>query len=588
MMFRRGGTMADNPGSDATHSARAISGRVSGQDPGRTESPALTADMMHRILAYGTEEAVAPGASLFTRGSRSTDFFVVLNGMIELCEHRRNGTIHTMATLTKGQFSGELDLLSGREVLLSCRAVKRSRILRVGTAGLRQLMRAELDIADLVVDVWIGRRAGLVQRAEGGVIVIGYGHDANATQTQQFLVRNGYPNRFVDAESNSTAELLLAGMGLVQSAMPVVFLPDHRILCNPSNSELARELGMTNVFGTEEVFDVAIVGAGPSGLAAAVYAASEGLRTIIFESMAPGGQAGTSSRIENYLGFPNGLSGHELASRAEIQAQRFGAQFAISRNVTDLHCCGCLQSLHLACGQVVSARSVVIATGARYRRLQAADYERFESRGIHYAATSIESSRCLGRNVAVVGGGNSAGQAALHMSRSAAHVHLFVRGSTLQATMSDYLVQRLGSCSRITIHVNTEIEAISGEDRLGSVTAINRHSLTRANYSVSDIFVMIGADPNTDWLRGRLELDRNGFVKTGHLLANPTSPFATSCSGVFAIGDVRAGSIKRVASAVGEGAAVISDVHRFLEMQRLDEINEIRETTLLPEFTDAS
>jgi thioredoxin reductase (NADPH) len=587
-MFRRGVTMTNHPGRDNAHTKRVIPRRSSGQDPHRIGTPALTADMMGRILAYGEEEPVAPGALLFERGSRSTDFFVVLDGMIELYEHGRNGAFHAMSTLTRGQFSGELDLLSGREVLLSCRAVKRSRILRVGTEGLRHMMRAELDIADLLVDVWIGRRVGLVQSSQGGVIVIGYGHDAEATRTQQFLVRNGYPNRFVDAESNPTAELLLAGMSLVRSAMPVVFLPDHRILCNPSNSELARELGMTNIFETEDVFDVAIVGAGPSGLAAAVYAASEGLRTIIFESTAPGGQAGTSSRIENYLGFPNGVSGQDLASRAEIQAQRFGAQFAISRNVIDLVCGGHLQSLRLACGQLVSARTVVVATGARYRRLQVPDYERFEARGIHYAATSVESSRCLDQNVIVVGGGNSAGQAALHLSLSAAHVHLFVRGSKLQTTMSDYLVQRLRSCSRITIHVNTEIEAISGEDRLRNVTSMNRLSLERTNYQVSDIFVMIGADPNTDWLRGRLELDHNGFVKTGHLLSNAISPFATSSPGVFAIGDVRAGSIKRVASAVGEGSAAISDVHRFLGAHEMEKMDDSRLTVLLPAFTHTS
>jgi thioredoxin reductase (NADPH) len=528
----------------------------------------LTVDMINRILAYGEEEVVSPGALLFARGSRSADFFVVIDGMIELCEHRRNGAFNTMTTLTRGQFSGELDLLSGREVLLSCRAAKRSQILRVGREHLKRLMRTELDIADLFVDVWIGRRAGLVQHSQGGVIVIGYGHDADTTRTQQFLVRNGYPNKFVDAENNSNGELLLAGLNLSRSETPVVFLPDRRILQKPSNTTLADELGMTNVFQTEEVFDVAIVGAGPSGLAAAVYAASEGLRTIIIESTAPGGQAGTSSRIDNYLGFPNGVSGHELASKAEIQAQRFGAQFAISRSVVDLECCSYLQKLHLACGQVVSAYTAVIATGARYRRLQVPDYERFEPRGIHYAATSVESSRCLGQNVVVVGGGNSAGQAALHMSRSASHVHLIVRSPTLQTTMSDYLLQRLRSCSRITIHVNTEIESISGEDQLRSVTTINRLTLQKTDYRISDIFVMIGADPNTDWLRGQLALDRNGFVKTGHLLPDASSPFATSSPGVFAIGDVRAGSIKRVASAVGEGSAVISDVHRYLETQK--------------------
>jgi thioredoxin reductase (NADPH) len=280
---------------------------------------------------------------------------------------------------------------------------------------------------------------------------------------------------------------------------------------------------------------------------------------------APGGQAGTSSRIDNYLGFPTGLSGQELASRAEIQAQRFGAQIAISQNIVDLECGPHLQRLHLACGQVISSRSVVIATGARYRKLQVPDYERFELWGIHYAATPVEASRCLGQDVVVVGGGNSAGQAALHLSHSARYVQLLVRGATLEATMSDYLVQRLRSSSRITIHLNTEVDSMYGDERIRGVTTINRLTLNKTDHCLCNIFVMIGADPNTDWLHGRLELDRNGFLKTGIPSPNVTSAFATSAPGVFAIGDVRAGSVKRVASAVGEGSAVVSDVHRYLE-----------------------
>jgi thioredoxin reductase (NADPH) len=238
--------------------------------------PTLTSRMMNQIASYGQVEEAAPGAMLFTRGSRSTDFFVVIDGMIELREHKRNGGSQVMTTLTKGQFSGELDLLSGREVLLSCRAVRWSKILRIGAEGLRQLMRAELDVADLFIEAWIGRRADLVQHAQGGVIMIGYGHDAETTRTQQFLVRNGYPNKFIDADTNANAQLLLAGLNLAHTEMPVVFLPDHRILRKPSNAALAEELGMTTVLQTEQVFDVAIVGAGPSGLAAALYAASEG------------------------------------------------------------------------------------------------------------------------------------------------------------------------------------------------------------------------------------------------------------------------------------------------------------------------
>ena len=560
---------------------------VSSSNVDSQSKPTLSANMMKRMLAFGEQEAVAPRALLFSRGDRSTDLFLVMSGTVELCEHRRTGEIRAMTTLFPGQFSGELDILSGRQVLLSCRAVTQSKILRVRAACLKRLMRTELDIADILVDAWIGRRASLVKTSQGGVVLVGYGHDVDTTRTQQFLVRNGYPTRFMDAERNHNAQLLLEGLNVLKGQTPIVFLPDRRILHKPSNATLAEELGMTGLLQMEEIFDVAIVGAGPSGLAAAVYAASEGLKTIVIENTAPGGQAGTSSRIDNYLGFPNGLSGQELATRAEIQAQRFGAKFQISQNVVGLNAAGEMWKLKLATGHTVSAHSIVVATGARYRRLDIPNLETFERRGIHYAATSVESSRCQGRNVAVVGGGNSAGQAALHMSRGASHVYLLVRGESLQKTMSDYLVQRLRSCHRISIHVSTEVRSISGEDRLRSVSAISLLTMKQSEFLVSGIFVMIGADPNTDWLRGQLDLDRSGFIKTGTQVLNSSSPFATSSPGVFAIGDVRSGSVKRVASAVGEGSAVISDVHHYLQSPEIYE-EETPPRVLAPVMTLAS
>jgi thioredoxin reductase (NADPH) len=382
---------------------------------------------------------------------------------------------------------------------------------------------------------------------------------------QQFLVRNGYPNRLIEAETTPAAQLLLDGLDLDPSELPVVFLPDQRVLRNPSNATLADELGISKVFEAEEIFDVAIVGAGPSGLAAAVYAASEGLKTIVLEGTAPGGQAGTSSKIENYLGFPMGITGQELASRAEIQAQRFGARLEVSRNAVGLYCPDGRHRLCLAGGRSVTSRTVVIATGARYRKLKVPGYERFELTNIHYAATPIEAARCVGQAVIVVGGGNSAGQAALHLSRESHCVHLVVRGKTLAATMSDYLVQRVCSSPRITLHINSEIESIEGEERLHRVMVRDHVSRKAQSIPASNVFVMIGADPNTSWLQQFLELDHNGFVSTGMAPWEPVSRFATSRPGVFAIGDVRAGSVKRVASAVGEGSVVISDIHHYLE-----------------------
>jgi thioredoxin reductase (NADPH) len=544
-----------------------------------TKAPMLSQEMVHRLKGYGETRTFDASLTLFERGSRGGDMFVVLEGRIELFEDKPGHSVGALATLTKGQFSGELDLLSGRDGLLSGRTARGSRILRIDSHSLQNLMRSELDIADVIVRAWIERRASLMQRSHGGVIVIGHSHDAETMRMHQFLVRNGYPNKLIEAELNPTAQLLLNGLNLDPSEMPVVFLPDQRVLKNPSNTALADELGISKVFETEEIFDVAIVGAGPSGLAAAVCAASEGLRTVVLEGTAPGGQAGTSSKIENYLGFPTGITGQELASRAEIQAQRFGARLEVARSVVGLNSSSSLHRLCLAGGRMVTSRTVVIATGARYRKLLVPGYERYELTNIHYAATPIETARCSGQDVAVVGGGNSAGQAALHLAKDAGCIHLVARGATLEATMSDYLVQRIGCSSRIKLHLHSEIDAILGDDRLQAIQLRDRLSGARSIFEVANVFVMIGADPNTSWLKERLELDHNGFVETGRAEWEGQSRFATSRPGIFAIGDVRAGSVKRVASAVGEGSVVISEVHHYLE--------KLRSSAVVPSMSEA-
>ncbi|NYF90166.1 FAD-dependent oxidoreductase [Tunturiibacter empetritectus] len=534
-----------------------------------TAAPMLSQEMIQRLNAYGETQTFDSSLTLFERRSRSGDMFVVIEGRIDLFEDKPGHPVVPLATLTKGQFSGELDLLSGRDGLLSGRTARGSRILRIDAHSLHNLMRSELDIADVIVRAWIERRASLMQRSHGGVIVIGHSHDAETMRMRQFLVRNGYPNKLIEAESNPTAQLLLNGLNLDPSEMPVVFLPDQRVLRNPSNTVLADELGISNVFEAEEIFDVAIVGAGPAGLAAAVYAASEGLTTVVLEGTAPGGQAGTSSRIENYLGFPTGITGQELASRAEIQAQRFGARLEVARNVVGLSSSPKLHRLCLSDGRMVTSRTVVIATGARYRKLLVPGYERYELTNIHYAATPIETTRCIGQDLVVVGGGNSAGQAALHLSKDAGCTHLVVRGMTLEATMSDYLVQRIVCSPKIKLHLHSEIDAILGGDQLHSVQVRDRSSGGRSVFKVANIFVMIGAHPNTSWLKEHLDLDHNGFIETGRAEWKMQSRFATSRPGIFAIGDVRAGSVKRVASAVGEGSVVISDVHHYLEKLRV-------------------
>jgi thioredoxin reductase (NADPH) len=522
--------------------------------------------MAARMRAYGTEEALPEGTAVFERGQRSVDFFLILDGTIEIYDVDACGAPKTFRVLGERQFTGELDLFNDREILVSGRAGADSRVVRIKRADFRRLVSGEPDIGEIVMRAFILRRVGLIRHVQGGVVLIGPGHGSETLRLQRFLSRNGYPHRVLDTDTDPQAGGFLDCFKLTAAQLPVVIAPGGRVLRNPSTAALADNLGLTESIALDHVYDVAVVGAGPAGLAAAVYAASEGLDTIVVEGLAPGGQAGTSSKIENYLGFPTGISGQALAGRAQVQAQKFGARLAISRYALRLDCEEPMSLLHLDDGQAVQARTVVIATGARYRKLEVPEYERFEGQGIHYAATAMEAQLCRDEDVVVVGGGNSAGQAAVFLSRTAAHVHMLVRAAGLAATMSDYLVQRIGQSSRITLHTRTEIVALQGDDRLRQVTWRSRDNGATETRPVSNMFVMIGAEPNTGWLDGCLELDANGFVVTGRASDGTvlTSPFATSRPGIFAIGDVRSGSVKRVASSVGEGSVVIQAVHKFL------------------------
>ena len=413
---------------------------------------------------------------------------------------------------------------------------------------------------------FILRRVGFIREHQGGVVLIGQGHGGDVLRLQRFMTRNGYPHRLLDIDVDADAGGFLQCFELSTDQLPVVIAPGEQVLRNPSNAELADALGLTETLDPAKVYDVAVVGAGPAGLAAAVYAASEGLSTIVLESLAPGGQAGTSSRIENYLGFPTGISGQALAGRAQAQAQKFGARLAISRAVVGLDCGATPYRLRLDDGQSLPARAVVVATGARYRKLEVADAERFEGQGIHWAATGMEAKLCTGEEVIVVGGGNSAGQAAVFLSRTVAHVHILVRAPGLAATMSDYLVQRIASSPRITLHTRTEITALAGDGSLREVTWTNRDTGIADTRRIANVFVMIGAEPNSEWLGGCLDLDAKGFVHTGSDADGQalSSAFATTRAGVYAVGDVRSGSVKRVASGVGEGSVVVQAIHSFL------------------------
>ncbi len=523
--------------------------------------------MAARVAAYGEEIRLARGDHAFDRGDRGVDFFLVLDGSIEIVDLDPHGVPHVVHVHRARNFTGEMDLFNRRRILVSGRAAEDSRVVRIRQADFRRLVASESDIGEIVMRAFILRRVGFIRHQAGGVSLIGPGHAGDTQRLQRFMERNAYPHRVLDTEADPDAGGFLDCFALTSDQLPVVITPDQQVLRNPTTAALADALGLTEAFDPAHRFDVAVIGAGPAGLAAAVYAASEGLDTVVVEGLAPGGQAGTSSKIENYLGFPTGISGQALAGRAQAQAQKFGARLAISRMVVGLECgadSGFTATLDY--GQRVRASSVVVATGARYRKLDVPDYERFEGQGIHYAATAMEARLCGDAEVVVVGGGNSAGQAAVFLSREVGHVHILVRADDLASTMSDYLVQRIRSSPKITLHPHTEITKLVGERYLRAVEWTDRATGEATTHDIVGLFVMIGAEPNTAWLSGCLVLDPRGFVVTGHSAdgVSPISPYATSRPGVFAVGDVRSGSIKRVASGVGEGSVVVHAIHRFL------------------------
>jgi thioredoxin reductase (NADPH) len=529
--------------------------------------PKLADDLVARMLPYGQEELIAAGTLLYRRGDRGNDFFLVRRGMIEIFDTDAHGESEIFKAYGPRQFTGELNLFNDRQILVSARARGDTKVLRIKRADFRRMVVAEPDVGEIIMRAYILRRVGLIQHTHGAVTVIGSVHDGDTLRIQRFLVRNAYPYRLLDIDADGEAAGFLEYFGLRPDQLPVLIVNSDEVVLNPPLGVLADKLGLTETIDPEKVHDVAVVGAGPAGLAAAVYAASEGLETIVIEAVAPGGQAGTSSKIENYLGFPTGISGQALAGRAQVQAQKFGARLAISREAVGLNCDSEPYEVELEGGRFVRARAIVIATGARYRKLDVSNYERFEGQGIHYAATAMEAQLCANEEVIVVGGGNSAGQAAVFLSRTCSQVHILVRADGLAATMSDYLIQRIVSSPRITLHPRTEINALHGDIGLQEVEWTEQLTGARERRRTRNIFVMIGAEPNTSWLGQCLDLDPKGFIITGSNGEGHSIPssYATSRPGIFAVGDVRSGSIKRVASSVGEGSVVVSAIHRFLQ-----------------------
>lgn len=540
-----------------------------------TASPTLTKDQIEFLGRYGETRKTEVGQVLIRAGDRASDFIVVLDGEVEVVDDFA-GQARTIGVLLAGNFAGELNMLTGQALYLSFVVRKRGEVLAIPRAQLKQVITEDPTLSDTILKTFLARRS-IGMRAGVGLRIIGSRHSSDATRLREYATRNRLVHGWIEVGEDPKAEALLQAFGATPSQTPVAIWQDKHVLKNPTNAELARAIGLKVDATPERTYDLVVVGAGPAGLGASVYGASEGLSTLALESMALGGQAGTSSRIENYLGFPAGLSGFELASRALVQADKFGARTAVPQEAVDLNRTDGHYGIQLLEGGQVLARSVIVATGARYRRLEVPHLERFEGVSIQYAATEAEALRCEGKQVAVVGGGNSAGQAALFLAGRTPRVFLLLRGNNLDKTMSSYLAHRVVDAENVELLANTEVRTLMGEDRLEGIVVQHNRSGVRRTLKAHALFVFIGAQANTGWLQGAVELDQRGFVLTGRDL-DPSArngdlwrrcsrePYLleTSLPGVFAAGDVRSGSIKRVASAVGEGAMAVRLAHQYL------------------------
>ncbi|MES2289575.1 MAG: FAD-dependent oxidoreductase [Pseudomonadota bacterium] len=538
--------------------------------------PALTADQIARIERLGTRMSFAEGDFLFEQGKPAPGFFVLLSGWVHITNRDAGSHDVTVVEQGPGQFLAEVGQLGGRPALVDGRAKGAVEALLLKPEALRQLLIIDAAMGETVMRALILRRVALIERGAGGPILIGAKGMPDLVRLETFCARNGMPRTVLDPATDADAQALIERFHVSDDDLPLAVCPNGDVLRNPTDLALAHCLGLDTI-DTNTTFDVAIVGAGPAGLAAAVYAASEGLSVVVLDARAYGGQAGASARIENYLGFPSGISGQALAGRAYTQAQKFGAQIAIPVIVDKLDCSRKTPSLVLGDGRRVRARSVVVASGAAYRRPAVQGLQRYEGRGISYWASPIEARLVQNEEVALVGGGNSAGQAVVFLANHCNKVHLIVR-RPLAATMSNYLIERINALPNVDIRVGAEISALHGDrEGLSGVTWRNRDTDEEFGCDTRHLFLFIGADPNSAWL-GECDAvrDRQGFVKTGdalddvalkgagwHLDRRPM-PLETSIPGVFAIGDVRAGSVKRVAAGVGEGAAVVAQLHGYL------------------------
>jgi thioredoxin reductase (NADPH) len=529
--------------------------------------PVLEPRDIERLKRFGRSVTYPAGTWIVTTGRLAPGLVVLLSGRVEVSQETALDQRQVIVTYGAGQFTGELAQLSDRPSLVDVTVIEDAEAFIIAPESLRDVLVQEAALGERIMRALILRRTNLLELSAGGPVILGRPYSADVMRLQGFLRRNVQPHRILDPERDPDAAALVERFRIDIHHLPIVLCPNGKILRNPGENELARCIGLLRRMDERRLYDVAIVGAGPAGLAAAVYAASEGLSTVVLDCRAFGGQAGASSRIENYLGFPTGISGLALMARAYNQAQKFGVEMAIPDEVyrlgADHDGAHSTYRLGVGDGESVRARTVVIASGARYRRLDLANIAQFEGASVHYWASPIEARLCEGQEVALVGAGNSAGQAAVYLASQVSKVWLLARGASLAASMSSYLVERIKAQPNIEVVLRAEVTGLEGSEALAGVRWRSAQTGEETTRPIQHLFLLVGADPNTDWLAGSgVMLDDKGFVRTG--VGDSRHPLETSLPGTFAIGDVRAGSIKRVASAVGEGAQVVAAIHEFL------------------------
>ena len=527
--------------------------------------PTLDASDIARMRRFGEACSYAAGEALARVGTVGRGLTIILSGKVDVTQHDESGRRELIVTHGPGQFMGELATLAGRPVLIDAYATEPVEALIIPPEKLRALLIGEAELGERIMRALILRRVGLLETGAGGPVIVGRPDNGDVLRLEGFLRRNGHPHQTLNPETDAEAKVLIERFHVDASQLPIVLCPGGQLLRNPSEGELARCIGMVGTIDPNRLYDVVVVGAGPAGLATAVYAASEGLAVVVLDCRAFGGQAGASARIENYLGFPTGISGMALMGRAYNQAQKFGAEMAIPAEVKSLGADGDGFTLTLANDERVRARAVVLACGAEYRRLDVADLDAYEMSSVHYWASPLEAKLCAGQEVALVGAGNSAGQAAVYLASQVAKVWMIVRGRDLTDSMSRYLVDRIAAQGNIEVLTGTRVTALEGHDGVLEAIVWRDGAGRETRRAIGHLFLLIGAAPNTKWLAGSgVATDAKGFVLTGADAGKQAKPLETSRPGVYAIGDVRLNSVKRVGAAIGEGAQVVAALHGYL------------------------